>query len=303
MQLDPIAVFVKVVQAGSFTKAAQRLGMPNTTVSAQVAALERRLGVQLIQRTTRKLSITQSGEAFFRRCVRALEEIELAENEVTSSQQKPLGTLRLTAPVDMGHSFLPPLVQAYARKYSEIRVDLVLTNRVVDLVGEGVDLAIRAGELEDSTMIARRFVSAGLELFATPTYLKKRGTPTHPKDLASHELVRFSPLMEDRLALSDGKTEVEVQIQGRLSADDLGMVKIFALLHEGAAFLPTFAAEEEVARGKLVRLLTKWRFGSGHFSLVYPAQRFVSPKVQAFLDLAQEFAQRCQSIEAKKTID
>jgi DNA-binding transcriptional LysR family regulator len=255
MQLDPIAVFVKVVQAGSFTQAAKLLGMPNTTVSTQVAALERRLGVTLIQRTTRKLSVTQAGEAYFRRCVRALEEIQIAESEVTSSQQKPQGTLRITAPVDMAHSFLPPLVQSFVRKYPEMKVDLLITNRVVDLLGEGVDLAIRAGELEDSTMIARKFVSSQMELFASPAYLKKHGTPAHPRDLAQHECVKFSPLIEEEITLGDGKATVEVPVRGRLSADDLEIVKSFTLLGEGIGLFPIFLAEDEVERGERVAVI------------------------------------------------
>lgn len=285
--LDAIAVFVKVVQAGSFTAAARQLKMPNTTVSAKVASLERALGVTLLQRTTRKLSVTQAGEAYFRRCVRGLEEIEAAETEAVSSRSEPQGTLKITAPVDIGHTLLPPLVQAYLRKHPKTAVELLVTNRVVDLVGEGVDVAIRAGELEDSTLIARKFVSARMDFFASPAYLKRQGTPKEPKELTEHAILRFSE-QPDVLTLQalEGKTSVQVRHQGRVSVDDLETLKILTVLGEGIAAFPRFLAEAEIRTGKLVPVLPKWCGAMGHFSLVYPAQKFVSPKVQAFLDLA-----------------
>jgi DNA-binding transcriptional LysR family regulator len=285
--LDAISVFVKVVQAGSFTAAARALRMPNTTVSAKVASLERALGVTLLQRTTRKLSVTQAGEAYFRRCVRGLEEIEAAESEITHALTEPQGTLKVTAPVDIGHTLLPPLVQTYLRKYPKTSVELLVTNRVVDLVGEGVDVAIRAGELEDSTLIARKFVSARMDFFASPAYLKRMPAPKDPKELAEHAFLRFSE-HPDLLTLHalEGKASVDVRLQGRVSVDDLETLKILAVRGEGIAAFPRFLAEDEIRKGKLVPVLPKWCGAMGHFSLVYPAQKFVSAKVQAFLDLA-----------------
>src|SRR5690606_1413119 len=143
-RLDGIDVFVKVVQCGSFSGAARLLGMPVTTVSGKVAALERRLGVTLIRRTTRKLSITQAGETYFAHCVRALEAVSAAEKSLSSAKAEPEGLLRVTAPPDIGHLILPPIVREYLKAHPKTRIELILTNRIVDLVGEGVDLAIRA---------------------------------------------------------------------------------------------------------------------------------------------------------------
>jgi DNA-binding transcriptional LysR family regulator len=186
MDLDGIAIFVKVLQAGSFSRAAKLLGMPNSTVSAKVSALEKRLGVTLLQRTTRKLRATQPGEAYYQRSLRALEELQAAENELETGRAEPKGLLRLTAPVEIGHSLLPALVHEFLRKHPRMEVELVVTNRVLDLVVDGIDLAIRAGPLEDSSLIAKRFDLGYFGLWASPDYLTKHAVPRHPKELTPH---------------------------------------------------------------------------------------------------------------------
>lgn len=286
MELDGISVFVKVVQAGSFSKAARQLGMPNTTVSVKVARLEKRLGVTLIQRTTRQLNITPAGQAYFERCVRALDEIAAGESEIATSTKEARGLLRITAPVDVAHSLLPPIVRRYLKKYPQTSVELVVTNRVVDLVGEGVDLAVRAGELEDSSLIARKFVTAGVGLWANPAYLKKAGTPKHPRELERHECL-FLGDPEIKLESSAGEV-AEVRLRSRVVADDFETLRAFLLKGDGIGLLPEYLASEAESAGKLTRILPRWSWGADHLSLVYPAQRFVSPKVQAFIAVAVE---------------
>jgi DNA-binding transcriptional LysR family regulator len=292
--LDDVSVFVKVVQAGSFSQAARQLSMPNTTVSAKVAALEKRLGVTLIQRTTRKLNITEAGEAYFRRCVVALEELQAAETEVTSSQAAPQGVLRITAPVDAGHTILPIMVRAFLKEYPTMEVDLVITNRVVDLVAEGVDIAMRAGELEDSTLIGKRFVSANMSFWASPSFVKKHGVPTHPRELDQYEIIRFNEAGFSKLTLTNGKERFTHAPKGRLSTDDLSVLKAFTLQGDGIGLLPTYLCEDELSRGKIVSILPQWYFSAGSFSLVYPAQKFISPKVHAFVKVAVEFGKSCE---------
>jgi len=143
MDLDAIAVFVRVVEAGSFSAAARRMGMPKATVSAKVARLEKRLGLSLLQRTTRKVRVTEAGEQYFRHCASAIREVEVAEAALQSASGKPSGVLKVTAPVDLGHTLLPRIVHAYAATYPDVTLELLVTNRIVDLVGEGIDLAIR----------------------------------------------------------------------------------------------------------------------------------------------------------------
>ncbi|MCM2278132.1 MAG: LysR family transcriptional regulator [Oligoflexia bacterium] len=286
MELDGIPVFVKVVQAGSFSRAARQLGMPKTTVSAKVARLERRLGVTLIQRTTRQLNVTPAGRAYFERCVRGLEEIQAAESEIANVTREPRGLLRITAPVDVAHSFLPAIVRRYLAKYPETQVELIVTNRMVDLVSEGVDLAIRAGELEDSSLLARKFVSSSMVFWASPAYLKRKGAPKHPRELAQHDCLVPSDLPHESLKLTAGSEEFVAKLTGRVAADDFETLKAFIVKGDGIGLLPDYLAAEAFEAGKLERILPRWSWGTGVLSFVYPAQRFVSPKVQAFIALA-----------------
>ena len=160
--------------------------MPLTTVSGKVASLEKRLGITLIQRTTRKLNITQAGDAYFKHCVRALEEMNAGEKEILTTRSEPEGLLRITAPPDLGHSLLPAIVRNYLKTYPKAQIELLLTDRVVDLVGEGVDLAIRVGPLKDSSLIARKFRDGEVFFWASSSYVAKRGSPRHPRDLTEH---------------------------------------------------------------------------------------------------------------------
>src|ERR1700761_5249501 len=214
IHFDAIPVFVKVVEAGSFSAAARLLNMPKTTVSAKIAALERRLELKLIQRTTRKLHVTEAGMKYFRHCSNALHEIELGEAALQSTQGEPTGVLRVTAPVDIGHLVLPRITQAYLARYPGTSVELLVSNRFVDLIGEGVDLAIRAGPLKDSSLVARRFFDVGATLWAAPAYLRQLGKLSQPKSLAKASFIIFKGL--GTLRLTNGKSEVAVPMNGRI---------------------------------------------------------------------------------------
>ena len=286
MDLDDIAVFVKVVQAGSFSKAARLLDMPNTTVSAKVARLEKRLRVTLIRRTTRKLHVTSAGQAYFERCMRGLAEIETAEAELSSTSTEPLGVLRITVTGEVAHSLLPPIAKRYVETYPQVSIEMIVTNRVVDLVGEGVDLAIRAARLRDSTLVARKWLSFTGGLWASPGYLSRRGTPKTPRALESHEYLIFSRVARQALRLSDGRQKVDVSLQGRMVIDDLDTVLALARQGGGIAGLPDFLARQYADDGTLVRLLPQWSWMLGSLAFVYPSQPFLPAKVRAFIDLA-----------------
>jgi DNA-binding transcriptional LysR family regulator len=289
MEFDAIAVFVKVVQTGSFSAAARLLGMPKTTVSAKVAALEKRLGVSLIQRTTRKLYVTEAGEVYFRHCAIAMREVELGETALHSAKSSPTGLLRITAPVDIGHTVLPHITRAYLEKYPDMRVEMIISNRLVDLVGEGIDLAIRAGALKDSSLIARRFMELDAGLWASPVYLEEAGTLSHPRDLAKCRVVAHRAMKT--LHLSNGKTDVHVPLSGRVTADDLEAIRELLILGEGIAWLPDFLVQDAAASGKLVPVLPKWKSkSSGGFHLVHAGQKYGLPKVRAFIETALEIA-------------
>jgi DNA-binding transcriptional LysR family regulator len=290
MDLDAIAVFVRVVETGSFSAAARRLGMPKATVSAKVARLEKRLGVSLIQRTTRKLRVTDSGEQYFRHCAEAVREIELGEAALQSTSGKPSGVLKVTTPVDLGHTLLPRIVHAYAAKYPDVSVELLVTNRVVDLVGEGIDLAIRPSQaLKDSSLIAQRYFDMGSNLWASPQYLERLGTPTHPRDLKQAEFIGF--LARSSVVLTNGKSDVEISVTGRIRCDDFEATRALLLSGEGIAWLPDFLAEEAARAGALVPVLPQWRpKEQAAFYFVYAGRKYGLPKVKAFIETALELA-------------
>src|SRR5688572_24464247 len=290
MDLNAIAVFVKVVQAGSFSRAARLLGMPNTTVSAKVARLEKHLGVTLIQRTTRKLNVTPQGRAYFDHCVNGLEELAAGESLLTSASGEPTGLLRITAPVDVGHHVLPRIVREYLRAHPKVRVELLITNRRVDLVAEGVDLAIRAGELKDSTLVARPFITYQGGLWASCTYVASRGEPKTPDELARHDGLFFSRLPREALRLASGRKKAEVPLSWRIAADDLETLRAFVLQGDGIGAMPDYLVRDHA--GEVVRILPDWSWTRAALSFVYPGRRFVPPAVRSFIDAALAFEAR-----------
>lgn len=288
MDLDAIVVFVRVVEAGSFSGAARRLGAPKATVSAKVARLEKRLGVTLIQRTTRKLRVTEAGQEYFRHCADAIREVEVAEAALQSAAGKPSGVLKVTTPADLGHTLLPRIVHAFATKYPDVSVELLVTNRIVDLVGEGIDLAIRPSQvLKDSSLIAQRFFDMGSNLWASPDYVRRLGSLAHPRELKRATFVEF--LARSSVVLTNGKADVEVPITGRVRADDFETIRGLLLLGEGIAWLPDFLADEPARTGTLVPVLSQWRPKErAAFYFVYAGRKYGQPKVQAFIQTALE---------------
>lgn len=291
MDLNEIKVFVKVVQAGSFNRAAKLLGIPNSTVSAKVSALEKRLSVTLLKRTTRKLSLTEAGEIFFRRCLKGLDEIQDAEAEASSAQEEAKGLLRVTAPIDLGSTCLMGLISTLRKKFPQIAIELILSDEFKDLVSEGMDLAIRAGHLKDSGLIAKKLGNATWVPFASPSYLKKAGAPNHPKELGKHPCLQFFPLTSlthEKWELTNGKTSITVPIRAEVSGNDVNLIKALTVAGNGIALLPSFACHAEVKQGKLVRILPSWSAFTDPIHLLYPDQKFVPSKVRAFIEVAIE---------------
>lgn len=284
MDLNELAVFVEVVRAGSFTAAGRELDMPKSTVSRRVSELEARLGSQLLQRTTRKLGLTDVGREFFERCSRVIADAREAEQLVARAQAVPTGTLRVTLPPLFG--FLGPIVADYLRQHPGVLVEVVCTDRRVDLVGEGFDLAIRAGELEDSTLIARRLGALPLHLVAAPSYLREHGQPRTPADLRRHETIAFSGGDEDlvwRLRSKEGTAEV--RLRPRLVANDHDLLLEAACAGRGIARVPAFRCERALEAGELRRVLPRWSSPEVPVHALYPSGRHPAPKLRAFLDL------------------
>jgi DNA-binding transcriptional LysR family regulator len=284
MDLNEIVVFAKVVETRSFTAAAAQLGLPKSTVSRKVAQLEERLGVRLLQRTTRKLSLTEIGQAYFERCQRIVSDIMVAEQMVTDMQSTPRGLLRVTAPVDLGAFALGSLVTEFLTDFPDIHVELLLTDRVVDLVDEGVDLGIRFGPLAESTLIARKLTSVEMRLCAAPSYLAKRGTPAHPDDLDVHDIVAFVPI--PRLATwtlrgPDGQT-VELTPSARLVSNNLMVIRDAVHAGGGITQLPEFVCGE--CSGSFLQVLPDWTTSPAELYAVYPSTRNSSPKLRTFVE-------------------
>ncbi|WNG25945.1 LysR family transcriptional regulator [Cystobacter fuscus] len=287
MDLNELLVFAKVVQAGSFTAAARGLRMPKSTVSRKVSELEERVGAQLLQRTTRQLRLTEVGQAYYEHCARIVAEAEQADLVVTRMQAAPHGLLRVTAPLTF--SILGPIVTEFLRRYPDVQVEMVCSDRTVDLVDEGFDLAIRAGKLADSSLMARRLGNIERVVVASPDYLRARGTPKTPRDLEKHDCLLFGSSREaNHWALRSGSKSVEVQVPTRLAVNEPDMLRGMALAGAGIALLPNIACAEDVTSGRLQHLLPDWAASETPVHAVYPSSRHHAPKVMAFVELARE---------------
>jgi DNA-binding transcriptional LysR family regulator len=287
MDFNEAAVFVRVVQAGSFSAAAKHLGLPTSTVSTRVSRLEKRLGITLLQRTTRKLNLTEAGTAYYHHASLGLGYMLEAEAAIDEALQQPKGKLKVTAPADLGDALMGGMIVNIQREYPALEIELLFTDRFIDLVAEGVDVAIRAGELRDSTLMAKSLGTIRWALFATKSYLKQAAMLKEPHDLHAHQCLQFTPMGRDTWILRSGEKVVTVPLSGRTLANSIGVVRAMALNEQGVALLPTFICKPEVDHGDLVRVLPEWHGRADPVHLVYPRQRFMAPKLRAFLDHAQ----------------
>jgi len=286
MDLNEIVVFTRVVQAGSFIAASAQLGIPKSTVSRKVADLEKRLNARLLQRTTRKLSLTDVGRTYFDQCVRIVSELEDAERMVTSLQDTPRGPLRVTTGPNA--MWLGPIVADYLKRYPDVRVELVTSTRTVDLVEERFDLGIRAGTLADSTLVARSLGRVSWFLVATPAYLKKRGRPRTPEELEQHDFLFFGTGLDGvgpRLE-KDGRN-VHLTLSPRMTTSDMDFLRAVLIAGVGIGTLPAFQCVEDLRAKRFVRVLPDWNAPSAPIHAVYPSTRHLSPKVKTFLEHLQ----------------
>ena len=284
MDLNELVVFVRVVQAGSIRGAAEALGMPKSTVSRKLIELEERLEARLLQRTTRKLGLTDVGRIYYDHGVRIVTEVENAERAVRSQHETPRGLLRVTAPLNL--AFVGSIVSAYLRRYPEVRLELSANARVVDLVEERFDVGIRFGSLGDSSLVARSLGVIERVLVATPVYLKRRGRPRSPADLKKHDCLLFGS--DAALTLTrDGRRE-DVSLNPRLLVTDMDVLEIALKDDLGIAVMPAFSCEKAVRAGRLERVLSGWSPPSTPLHIVYPTTRHLSPTVRSFIDHVQE---------------
>jgi DNA-binding transcriptional LysR family regulator len=287
--LNDLVVFARVVEAGSFTAAARLLGMPKTTVSRRVAALEREVGVRLLQRTTRSLTVTDAGRLYYEQSSHALRTIEEANLRLAEARVEPSGTIRISAPVGFGGHFLTTAVCDFLASYPKTRVELQLTDDTLNLVGNGIDLAFRTGVLPDSTLIARKLGASYRILCASPDYLARHGVPAAPTDLARHQCVISGPSTASAHWVLDGPRGHEtVAVSGRFAANEMQAVAAATIAGHGIAQLPHQLAEASIRDGHLSRVLNDYTTPVGGLYAMYPSSRHVSPSVKAFIELAVE---------------
>lgn len=287
IDLNDMRLFARVIEAGGFSAAARALGRPKSTVSRRIASLEAALNVRLLQRSTRALSLTDAGERFLAHCVRVVGEAEEAERSLTLEASEPRGLLRVTAPVETGYAVLGALAAEYAARYPRVELQLDLSNRIVDLVGEGYDLGLRAGTLPDSSLVARRLGDSVFVACAAPSYLAGRSEPTHPQQLLEHDCLVYADRAEvDRRGTRfDGpQGAVRLRLKGRISANAMGVLRDAAIAGGGVALLPESVCRRALDDGRLVRLLTDWRMPTGGIYAVYPSPRHLTPKVRSFIE-------------------
>lgn len=284
--LNDVAVFVQVVNSGSFTAAADKLDLSKSVVSKYVTRLEDRLGARLLNRTTRRLSLTEVGRAFFERSQRGLLEIEEAEAEVSRLQGTPRGELRISSPMSFGILHIAPKLPAFQLRYPELTVDMVLDDRKVDLVEEGLDLAIRIGDLPDSSLVARRLGPCRHVVCGTPDYFARCGVPQTPADLARHAALVFryhdSP-DEWRFTAPDGGL-VRVSLAHRLRMNNSLALREAVLQGAGVMLTPTFVVGADIRAGRLKAVLTDYAAMEISIYAVYPQRKHLSPKIRAFVE-------------------
>ncbi len=285
--LNEMAIFVHVVKAGSFTKAAKNLSLPKSTVSRKITQLEERLGVRLIQRTTRSLRLTDTGSSYFGYCERILNEIEEANIAVTQMQNTPSGLLRITAPVLFGSTVLSGLIAEYMEMHPQVTVDLVLSDQNLDLIQDGIDMAFRVGQLEDSSLIGRHLGDVRAMLCASPEYLEKHAAPTHPDHLQEHSQLTAQQWKQWQMIGPD-EEEVTVTVKPRLTVNDFASLYTLTLAGAGISLLPMIIAAPAVRSGNLVTVLPDWSFDSAPIHALYPSNRHLSTKVRSFVDFIIE---------------
>ena len=285
MDLNDIVVFTKVVETKSFTGAADALGLPKSTVSRKLAQLEERLGVRLVQRTTRKLALTEIGEAYYERCSRIVHDLAAAEQLVTDMQSTPRGRLRVSASIDLASSYIGAIVADFLAEHHEINVELDASDRLVDLIEDGFDVAIRIGTLPESTLIARRLCSVNLVLAAAPSYIARRGMPKSIDELDDHDRVLFAPSSRSPIwTLVHGDASYEFGRPSRFASNNYSAVHDVALAGGGIALLSDFMLADDFVSGALVPVLPEWGTRPTDVHAVYPARQNLPPRLTLFLD-------------------
>lgn len=288
-QLEDMAMFVRIVDAGSITKAAEQLGIAKSAVSRRLKDLETRLGSQLLSRTTRRSNLTEAGELYYRRANTILDEVAALNEQARGSPARIEGTLKMTAPLSFGLMHLSDVIHEYASQHPGLSFELDFSDRRVDLVAEGYELAIRIGELQDSSYQARRLAPIRFVLCASPGYLSKMGTPETPAELEWHDFLQYSLGMNHFMDLTDAQGQKHsVAVSSKMKATNGEFLVDMAVKDHGIIFIPTFIAYQRLALGELIPLLTQYQLPMLNAYAVYPKNRFLSKRCRYLIDFIAE---------------
>ena len=288
-KFQEMRVFAAVVDAGSFVRAADELDLSKAAVSRLVSDLEARLGVRLLHRTTRKLSLTEQGEVFHERCRQLLDGVAEAEAEVITHSGAVIGRLKVNVPVSFGLLHLAPLWPTFMAQHPQVVLDVTLSDRFVDLVDEGYDLAVRIARLQASSMVSRRLATMRMVLCASPQYLREHGAPARPEDLERHALISYTLLATgEQWELEGPEGNVSVKINPRMRTNSGDTCCAAAMGHQGIIFQPTFLVAQHLASGALVQVLPQYHSPEVGIYVVYPTRKHLTPKVRVLIDFLAE---------------
>jgi DNA-binding transcriptional LysR family regulator len=282
--LKRMAIFSRVVEAGGFSAAARQIGLAKSAVSKHIMELERHIGVKLLNRTTRRLSLTEAGNLYYEACARLVTEATDATNKISGLSEQLTGSLRVSCPLALGNDYLVPVITAFADIYPDLKIELLVDDQVVNMVEEGIDVAIRIGWLADSTLIARKLTESPRLLCASPSYIEKYGTPKHPQDLVKHQWVVFTLLPTPyRQTLKKKGQQQTISVNGRFKTNNAVTLRSLLLAGNGIGVLSEFMVTEELRKGKLVHLLSDYDAGAAGVYAVYPNKHYQLSKVHLFI--------------------
>ena len=302
-QIQAMRIFVRVVEAGTFTRAADSLNLPKATVTKHVQALEERLRVKLLNRTTRRVTVTPDGAAYYDRTVRLLTDLDDIEASMTNARANPRGRLRIDVGTSVAQLLIIPQLAEFHARYPDIQVDLGVSDRTVDLIGDNVDCVIRGGELSDQSLVARRIGNLEFITVAAPAYLERKGTPTHPLEIEEKHasVIYFSPQSGRHYPLEFRRGDESIDITGpyQLSVNESNAHVTSIVAGLGIGQITSWQARRHIASGALVQLLPDWTQPLLPVYVVYPPNRHLSAKVRAFVDWAAELFQREDHLQRK----
>lgn len=288
-QLEDMHIFLRVVETGSITKAAEQMNIAKSAVSKRLSSLEQKLGIKLINRTTRKSSITEAGQRYYQRSKLILDEVDELNNQTSSSKMALEGTLNIAVPLSFGLTHLAPALDVFLQQHSDLKLNINFSDQKIDIVEQGVDLAFRIGQLDSSTMQARKIAPIKHVLCASPEYLKLHGEPKTPSDLKHHKVIKYgSPDQGSLKFLSDDGKEHIVHLDAHIVANNGDFLKSLAESHHGITYLPTFIVWQSLAAQTLVPILADHKLDTMYAYAVYPANRHLPLKVRSLIEFLLE---------------